>query len=157
MIIMGLDTSTRSTGYCIMNDEGIISYGVIKPNKTLMPIDRIIYIDNEIKSIIKAKEVEYIGIEELVSFRNANTTRILQGLITIIQVEARKRDIECELIRPSEWRKEIVKGKNRKELKQASKDYIKRIYNLDVNDDEADAILIARKLKEKIKEVENER
>ena len=149
-IILGLDTSTTSTGYCVMKDDKIISYGVIKPPKGLDTLDRVIYIVDEVKSILKAKSVEYVGIEELVTFRNANTTRMLQGLITILEVEMRRREIPCELIRPSVWRKGIIKGKDRKELKKASKDYIEKEYGLKVSDDESDAILITKKLKEMI-------
>ena len=45
MKIMGLDTSTTATGYAILNRNKIVKSGVIKPNKTLSSIERIIYIE----------------------------------------------------------------------------------------------------------------
>ena len=143
MKILGLDTSTTSTGYCVMEDNKILAYGVIKPKKSLDVIDRIIYIENEIKSIIKAKSVEYVCIEDLVSFRNAYATKGLAGLLMHIQIELRKRDMLVITVRPSEWRKGIVKGRIRQELKSSAIEYIKNKYDLEVNDDEADAICIA--------------
>jgi hypothetical protein len=55
-------------------------------------------------------------------------------------------DCEFNTIRPTEFRKELdfVQGKNvkREELKQQAINYVKKIYNLEVNDDVADAICI---------------
>lgn len=144
MIILGLDTSTTSTGWCIMENNEVLAYGVIKPPKKFNVLERIIYIEDEIKALIKAKKVEYVCIEDLVSFRNAFSTKGLAGLLMHIQIELRKREMLTILVRPSEWRKGIVKGRTRTEQKQSSIDCVKSEYNLDVTDDEADAILIAR-------------
>lgn len=143
MKVLGLDTSTTSTGYCVMEDNKILAYGVIKPKKSLDAIDRIIYIEKEIKSIIKAKSVEYVCIEDLVSFRNAYATKGLAGLLMHIQIELRKSDMLVITVRPSEWRKGKVKGRTRQKLKSSAIEYIKNKYDLVVNDDEADAICIA--------------
>ena len=144
MKVLGLDLSTTSTGYCIMEDNKILAYGVIKPKKSLDVIDRTIYIENEIKSIIKAKSVEYVCIEDLVSFRNAYATKGLAGLLMHIQIELRKKDMLVITVRPTEWRKGIVKGKTRAEQKASGKEYVLEKYGLNVGDDEADAILVAR-------------
>ena len=55
MKILGLDTSTTSTGYCVMEDNRILAYGVIKPKNSIDVIDRIIYIEQDIHSLITAK------------------------------------------------------------------------------------------------------
>lgn len=144
MRVLGLDTSTSATGWCVMENNVILAYGVIKPPKKLNSIEKIIYIENEVKSILKAKSVECVGIEELVTFRSAKTTRILQGLISHLEVELTKREILTILVRPSVWRKGIVKGRKREELKESSKAYVLENYGLNVSDDESDAILIAR-------------
>ena len=143
MKILGLDTSTTSTGYCVMEDNKILSYGVIKPSKKQDAIDRIIYIEKEIKELIIAKEVEYVCIEELSSMRGASTTKVLATLQGHLEVELRKKEMLVTKCRPSEWRKGKVKGRTRQELKSSAIEYIKNKYNLEVNDDEADAICIA--------------
>ena len=144
MKVLGLDTSTTSTGYCVMEDNKILAYGVIKPKKSLDVIDRIIYIEKEIKELIIAKEVEYVCIEDLVSFRNAYATKGLAGLLMHIQIELRKKDMLVITVRPTEWLKGIVKGKTRAEQKASGKEYVLEKYGLNVGDDEADAILVAR-------------
>ena len=53
------------------------------------------------------------------------------------------------MFRPSEWRALISKekkGRKRDELKQWSVQTVEKLFNKKVNDDEADAILIAQAL-----------
>lgn len=144
MRILGLDTSTTSTGYAVLDNNKLISYGTIKTPKKADLIDKIIYIEEHIKQIIKAKEVEFIVIEDLAVTRSASTTKALSGLLYDLLVEFRKRELLVVQARPSEWRKVCkIKGKCRKELKANAIQHVKDIYNIDVNDDEADAICIA--------------
>lgn len=144
MRILGLDTSTSSTGYAVIDNGKLICYGSIKPPKKLNTIEKIIYIEKEIKEIISKKKVEYIVIEQLAVMRSANTTRVLAGLLYHLIIEFTKKDILTILVRPSEWRSHCgIKGKGREELKQNAINYIKSKYKIDVNDDEADSICIA--------------
>lgn len=141
MRILGLDTSTTSTGYAVLDNEKLISYGTIKTPKKADLIDKIIFIEEHIKQIIKAKKVEFIVIEDLAMTRSAATTKALSGLLYDLLVEFRKREMLVIAVRPSQWRKVCnIKGKKREELKQAAITFVKNEYKLDVTDDEADAI-----------------
>lgn len=145
MRVLGLDTSTTSTGYAVLDNDKLISYGTIKTPKKSDLIDKIIYIEEHIKQIIKAKKIEFIVIEDLAMTRSAVTTKALSGLLYDLLVEFRKREILVVTARPSEWRKACgIKGKKRDELKQNAIKFVKQRYNIDVNDDEADAIGIAK-------------
>lgn len=75
--------------------------------------------------------------------RNGATAKILAGLLYHLVVEFTKREMLVVLVRPSEARKGRITGKNRQELKQNAITYVKNKYNAKVNDDEADAIIIA--------------
>ena len=144
MVVLGLDTSTTSTGFAVMENGKIISYGTIEPPKKLELLDRIIYIEEYVKQIIKAKEVDYVIIEQLAVMRSANTTRVLAGLLYHLLIEFRKRDLLTVLVRPNEWRAKChIKGKTRPELKRNTINYVLDKYGVDVNEDEADAICIA--------------
>lgn len=145
MRVLGLDTSTTSTGYAVLDNDKLISYGTIKTPKKVDLIDKIIYIEEHIKQIIKAKKIEFIVIEDLAMTRSAATTKALSGLLYDLLVEFRKREILVVTVRPSEWRKVCgIKGKKRDELKQNAIKFVKQRYKIDVNDDEADAIGIAK-------------
>lgn len=150
MVICGIDSSTASTGWGIIDtkfndDLRLIDYGAIKPNKKLETIDRIIYIEKELKRIINDYKPEFVVIEEMNVTRNMKSVRTLAGLITEIEVMLRKKEALYVKMTPSEWRKKIgIKCKNdRGTLKKASVDYVLEKYNEKVSDDEADAICIA--------------
>lgn len=144
MKILGLDTSTTSTGYAVLDNEKLISCGTIKTPKKADLLDKIIYIEEHIKQIIKAKEVDFIVIEDLAVTRSASTTKALAGLLYHLLTEFRKRELLVVQARPSTWRSVCgIKGKCRKELKENAIQHVKDVYNIDVNDDEADAICIA--------------
>lgn len=144
MKILGLDTSTTSTGYAVLDNDKLISFGTIKTPRKADLLDKIIYIEEHVKQIIKAKEVEFIVIEDLAVTRSASTTKALAGLLYHLLTEFRKRDMLVVQVRPSEWRKVCkIKGKCRNELKENAIKHVKNVYNLNVNNDEADAICIA--------------
>lgn len=144
MKILGLDTSTTSTGYAVLDNEKLISCGTIKTPKKADLLDKIIYIEEHIKQIIKAKEVDFIVIEDLAVTRSASTTKALAGLLYHLLTEFRKRELLVVQARPSEWRSVCgIKGKCRKELKENAIQHVKNVYNINVNDDEADSICIA--------------
>lgn len=143
MKVLGLDLSTVSTGYCVIDNNKILTYGVIRPPSNKDFVDRIIFIEKEIKELIKAKSIEYVCIEELSSMRSASTTKKLAALQGHIEIQLRKKDMLVVTARPSEWRKNKIKGRKREELKNNAIKYVKDKYDLIVNDDEADAICIA--------------
>lgn len=143
MRILGLDTSTTSTGYAVLDNGKLISYGTIKTPTKADLLDRIIYIEEKIKQIIKAKEVEFIVIEDLAVTRSASTTKALAGLLYHLLIEFRKRELLVVQARPSQWRSVCnIKGKTRQELKSNAIKHVENIYKIKVNDDEADAICI---------------
>ena len=142
--IMGLDTSTTSTGYAIIENNKILKSGTVKPNKKLDSIERIICIEKEIKRLYDEFKPDFIVIEEMVAFRNANSMRILIGLIYHMIIEFEKKEALVVPVRPSEWRKVCgIKGKNRGELKENAIKYIYEKYNKKVEEDEAEAVCIA--------------
>lgn len=144
MKVLGIDSSTTSTGYAVVDNDKLICYGSIKPNKKKDTISKIIEIEKELKDIIVKKEVEYIVIEDLAVTRNAGVTKMLAGLLYHLLIEFRKKEMLVITCRPSEWRSCCkIKGKERKELKENTINYVKNKYNIKVNDDEADSICIA--------------
>ena len=144
MRILGIDSSTTATGYAILEDNKILLSGVIRPNNALNSIERIICIEKEISALYDKYKPDFIVIEEMVAFRNANAMRVLIGLIYHLVIEYTKKEALVVLARPSEWRKVCnIKGKGRKELKENAIKHIQEKYNKKVTDDEAEAICIA--------------
>ena len=149
MVIFGIDSSTTSTGWGVIdtkfeNELRLVDYGSIKQPK-VETIDRIIYISRELKRILQDFKPELIVIEEMNVTRNMKTIRALSGLLTEIEVMLRNRQALYVKMTPSEWRKKVgIKCKNDREmLKKASIEYVRANYKENVSDDEADAICIA--------------
>ena len=102
-------------------------------------LDTLLNTLNEIKPNI-------IYIEETVVLRNAQTQRFLTRLQGVVYAWCIQNNCEFNTIRPSSWRKAINLKQNknikREQLKQEAIDYVKEKYNIEVNDDIADAICI---------------
>ena len=145
MKAMGIDSSTSCTGWAILDTENnkVIASGYIKPASKLNTIQKIIYITNELKTIFREYEPEYINIEEVVVIRNAQTQRMLTALLYYIVIEFTKENVIIKTVRPTEWRKGKIKGKGRTELKANCIKYVKDKYKIAATEDEADAIAIA--------------
>lgn len=97
----------------------------------------------EVLEIVKP---DIIYIEETVVLRNAQTQRFLTRMQGVIYAWCMNNGCEFNTIRPTQWRAAIgiSQGRNvkREQLKAQAIQYVKRKYDLDVNDDEADAICI---------------
>lgn len=144
MIVLAIDPSTTSTGWCIFNTDMDYyeEYGTIKPT-TKEPIRRIIEIYKQLRELIRVWKPELVVIENLSVTRNANTTKILAGLQVQIEILCVWLNLLYAIVRPSEWRKVVgIKGKTRKEQKANAIQHVTHKYNIKVNEDEADAICI---------------
>lgn len=144
MIILAIDPSTTSTGWCIFNTDMDYyeDYGTIKP-AVKNPIRRIIEIYKQLRELIRVWKPELVVIENLSVTRNANTTKILAGLQLCIEMLCVSQSLLYTVVRPSEWRKVVgIKGRTRVDQKANAVKYITRKYKIKVNEDEADAICI---------------
>lgn len=151
MKIIGLDMSTHSTGFSVFEDKTLIDYGCITAASAdlLKRIDKIV---NELAVILnKYNDVETIYMEEVIPSvgKNVKTWKALMYLQAIFMMKLHKEfpNIKVELIYPNSWRSRIGihtgKGITREKLKAEDIKFVKNHYNIDVNDDTADAICIA--------------
>ena len=147
MKILSLDLSTKSTGWCIGQNQSIISHGCITASsKDVMK--RIVKIRDELSQIIKENKIQKIIMEQVRPDFNSHTGKILmwlQGIIAMAAYEINSK-IEYDFIGASTWRAALKikqgRGIKRNDLKPQDIQYVKNKYNITVNDDEADAICI---------------
>lgn len=151
MKILALDLSTKSSGWAIFQDGILIDYGCVSSTSTDL-MKRINIMLDGIKEILqKHNDIEKIYAEEVRpenGMQNIKTHRALMWLQGVIALEIYNfnKKIELELIYPSSWRAAIGiktgRGIKRTSLKEKDMQFVKENYNLDVNDDIADAICI---------------
>lgn len=153
MKILALDLSTKSSGWSVFEEGNLIDYGCISSASTDL-IKRIFIMSNGIEEVLNKYEIKKIIVEEVRpegggGVGNQKTHKALmwlQAKIAFLIYEKFNKKIEIEYIYPSSWRASIGiktgRGIKRTSLKQADIDFVKEKYNLDVNDDIADAICI---------------
>lgn len=147
MKILSLDSSTKSTGYCIGQNGKIESHGCITASSKDV-IKRIIKMRDQLSEIIKNNKIEKIVMQEVRPQYNSHTNKVLMWLQAVIVVAAYEINakIEFEFIQAVEWRAALKirqgRGVKRQALKPQDIQYVEDKYGLKVNDDEADAICI---------------
>lgn len=162
-IIMGIDASTKCTGYSIFKDKELIAYGKIP----IIDTDNnwrhnILYMVNELNKLMNKYNVDTIAVETPVkTIKNVETLQMLFTLNGAILSLANFRNISFIPVEVNGWRKSLgllkdiprdVKDK-RSILKERSIKMANELYGLDLvwksrtskfnDDDISDAILIA--------------
>ena len=154
MITIAIDASTKSTGLAMFKDNQLLGYeNFVSSNKNVLK--RIKYMTDKIEEIYKKnnKESVQVVMEQVIPdnlndakwTRNQATFKALFYLQAAIVLMFDHYDIEVELIGASTWRKwcGIKQGNaNRETLKFRDVEFVKKNYNIEVNDDVADAICI---------------
>lgn len=147
MKILTLDLSTKSSGFCVGQDENIQQHGCVTASQK-DAVKRIIKMRNQISTIIQKYNPAKIVMEQVRPQVNSHTNKVLmwlQAAIVIATYEINPK-IECKFINASEWRAAIKikqgRGIKRDEVKSRDIQYVQSKYNIKVNDDQADAICI---------------
>ena len=144
--LLSLDTSTTSTGWAIFKDGKYQESGVIDDFKKVKNgHERLRLMTKELLDSIGQLEPDIIVIEKDVVFGNMKVIDMLMKIIGAVYGFCLFNGITYYEFAPSEWRKYVklqAFGRKRDEFKKASIKYIKDNLNMEVNDDEADAICI---------------
>lgn len=147
MRILSLDLSTKSSGWCIGQNQKIEESGcIVAADKE--PKQRIIIMRQQIKKLIVQKKIEKIVAQEVrpdLGLHTGILLRWLQGIIVIAAYQVNPK-IEIQFLAVNTWRALLKikqgKGIRRDDLKQQDIQYVKQKYGIIVNDDEADAICL---------------
>ena len=152
-MILSLDLSTKSSGIAIFdNDKKLIDYTCITASSTDL-VKRIYKIINDLKLFCqKYDNIDTVVIEEVrpegnqYGVGNQKTHKALMYLqaALVFFMHDNYPKVKIEYLYPSEWRSRCGlhtgRGIKREELKKADIAFVKRVYNIEVNDDIADAI-----------------
>lgn len=146
MKILSLDTSTKGTGWALFINGIYESSGVIDDFKKVKDgEERLELMVRKLLSEIGYWQPDVVVIEKDVVFGNMKVIDMLMKIIGSVYGYCKTHDIFYYEFVPSEWRKYAkiqAFGRKREAFKEASIKYIKDILNMEVTDDEADAICI---------------
>ena len=148
MNLIAIDASTKSSGIAIYKHNKLQKVDCIKATSSDL-FNRIKVMLLELKKLLQQNpDLEYIVLEEvrqqsLVNIKTYKALMYLQGCICLLVHESFKH-ITIDFIYPSSWRKVCGinqgRGVQRKKQKENDIKWVKDNFNLQVNDDIADAI-----------------
>lgn len=159
MIVMGVDSSTRSTGYSIFKDKELIDYGVIKPEGNDWH-ERIVNQGPELVKILTKYHPDKIYMEDVpLKAQNPKVLVQLGAVQGYFYGLAASFNIPICFLLPSEWRSPMglfdgtKNGTKRAEMKRKSVEKANELFGLNLvwkspsskfnEDDISDSVLVA--------------
>lgn len=148
MNIIALDMSTKSTGYAIYKHNKLVQYNFITATSNDL-FNRIKVMLNAINKLLEQNlDLEYVIMQQVrqegfVNVKTYKALMYLQGCVQMI-IHQKFKHLQTDFLYPSQWRKvcKIKQGRGvqRKQQKELDIQWVKDNFNLQVNDDIADAI-----------------
>lgn len=160
-MILSLDLSTKSSGWSVFDGATLVDYGCITASSTDV-VKRIIKITDELNEIIKLYPIEEVIMEEVLpSVGHNSNTNVWKALTwlqasVVFMIHNNYPKVTRTFILPNSWRAKCGihtgRGITRQTLKAADIKFVKDNYDIEVNDDIADAILIGHSQVNKLSE-----
>lgn len=148
MNIISVDASTKSTGLAIYKHNELVQTDCITASSADL-FNRIkVMVEGLKQHLINNPDIEYIVLQQVrqQGFTNIKTYKALmylQGCISML-IHQYFKHIQIDFMYPSQWRRVcgIKQGRGIQRAKQKENDiiWVKQNFNLQVNDDIADAI-----------------
>lgn len=142
--VIALDNSTQKVGLSIFDDDELVYYILLNFTGANYE-DRLLKIANYIEDIIINQWDPDLLVFEDVQFQsNYATYKKLSMLLGILIVSSLNFGVDYQVVSSNTWRSYYQITGERKEAKERSINLIKTMYNIDVNDDVAEAILLGK-------------
>lgn len=140
------DSSTKVTGYAVFENGILKRHGEFDISNIQLMDNRFPVMVRSITDLLNKENPDIIYVEELKVERNAKTARFLSKLIGTIYGWAIAKNVEFNEWPPTVTRKHLgfQQGKNvkRESLKEQAIAYVKRVHQIDVLEDRAEAICL---------------
>lgn len=161
MITLGLDMSSKKSGYSLFDDKELKLYGLWEiPEDITEWRDRIIWMSQQLDVFVKTHKVDQVFVEDVpLSMANPLTLKVLSALQGMIISVCTINNLKVSFIGVSQWRSALGlftgtrKGTTREEMKKSSVEYANKTFGLNLvwksksskynNDDISDAINVA--------------
>lgn len=148
MNLIAIDASTKSTGIAIYKHNKLEYIDCVTASSTDLFSRIKVMVDNIKQLLSKNLDIAYLVLEQVrqdnfVNIKTYKALMYLQGCIAMM-VHQNFKHITVDFMYPSQWRKVCKIKQGRGVQRQAQKlndiNWVKENFNLDVNDDIADAI-----------------
>ena len=148
MNIVSIDASTKSSGIAVYKHNKLQTYTCLTSTSADLFTRIKVMVDGIKQILIQNPDLEYLILEEVQQqgFTNIKTYKALmylQGCINMM-IHEQFKHIVVDFLYPSQWRKvcQIKQGRGVQRAKQKQNDiqWVKEKFQIEVNDDIADAI-----------------
>jgi Holliday junction resolvasome RuvABC endonuclease subunit len=142
---MGVDPSTVSTGFALLNEAGkLIKYGTINPPSDMSHEQKLWYQYGILDTIVQTYYIEAIVCEDQFNGPNVDTLKKIARTSAVLMIIAAQHNIQLEMMYPVSWRKLFHKKGNA--TKKDTITLANEVHNLELkqkHNDIADAIGMA--------------
>ena len=146
MKVLVFDQSTKVSAYSIFVDGQYIECDCIDLHKMKDTSERVRAMGVELCKIIEKYNPDKVVMEEVAQQSNPLTLKLLARIQGVIIGFCAAHNIDTYIIEPSKWRSilkfKIGSGVKRAELKAQAISHVKDVYNLDLSEDECEALCI---------------
>lgn len=144
-IMCSLDVSTNKTGFAVFQNGKYITSVLLDHSQNKDIESRSVEMAQDIIKHLEKYAPTIVSIEDTYCGGNAASMKKLTRLQGVVLGWCLCNKTDFNLYLPSSWRKEfgnLFKGRKRNECKTIAIKYVKDNLGIEVNDDEAEAILI---------------
>ena len=148
--IVAIDNATERAGVSVFDNGELVFFTLLRFEGDT--IGRMLKNRSVLEDVIfKVWEPDLVVFEDIQYQTNVQTFKTLAMLLGNSLVSARKVGIKTETVLSKVWRSHfLISGKTRLEQKKQAIQKVKTMYGLDVNDDQAEAILIGKYAVDKV-------
>ena len=140
MITLGLDMSSKKSGYSLFDNKELKLYGLWEiPEDIIEWRDRIIWMSQQLDVFVKTHNVDQVFVEDVpLSMANPQTLKILSALQGMIISVCTLNNLKVSFIGVSQWRSALGlftgtrKGTTREEMKKSSVEYANKTFDLNL-------------------------
>lgn len=144
--VLAFDQSTKVSAYSLFIDGEYVDVSVIDLSKMKDTPKRVRAMGVELCKVIEKYQPDSVVIEEVAQQSNALTLKLLARIQGIIIGFCAAHNIDTYIVEPSKWRSTLKfrqgSGVKREALKEQGIKHVKDNYNLDLSEDECEAICI---------------
>lgn len=156
--VLAIDDATTTSGWAVFDDNVLIKYGKITMTQA-SAVERISITKQWLASMIVNWSPDLVGIEDIqlqqFGEKNSNnvegvtTYKVLAHLQGVLENYLFENNMNYEIVHTATWRAHCdIKGKSRTDKKKSAQLKVKDWYDIQVTQDEADAICIGKYLSE---------
>lgn len=149
--ILAFDQASSMTGFGVYRNGKLIKYGVLNLKDITKSSHGEVAYDEKVENVrqflircIESFNPDIVAIEDIQRQSNVKTFKDLAYLQGVLKNHMYVNNVPFVVLSPSMWRGELkIRGRKREDVKRNAQLFVKDKFDIEVTEDEADAICIS--------------